>query len=148
MSLRERPLDIVPIANYLLHRHCETISGQVPTLSKAAEQRLKSYQWPGNVRELENVIQRALILQSGEFIQLSDLQLDLLGTINSTSMIDDTKEKKLGDDVKNHEFQLILDALEKFNGNREKIAESLSVSPRTLRYKLAKMRDAGFDINS
>jgi len=148
LPLNERPLDIVPIANYLLNRHCETIGGKVPTLSKAAEQRLKSYQWPGNVRELENVIQRALILQNGEFIQLSDLQLDLASNLNPTSMRSSSKDQRLGDDVKNHEFQLILDALEKFNGNRTKVAETLGVSPRTLRYKLAKMRDAGFEINS
>ena len=148
MSLNERPLDIVPIANYLLHRHCETIGGQVPTLSKSAEQRLKSYQWPGNVRELENVIQRALILQNGEFIQLSDLQLDITASNNASSISDNAQDQRLGDGVKNHEFQLILDALDKFTGNRSKVAESLGVSPRTLRYKLAKMRDAGIDITS
>ncbi|PCJ50666.1 MAG: sigma-54-dependent Fis family transcriptional regulator [Gammaproteobacteria bacterium] len=148
LSLHDRPLDIVPIANYLLHRHCETIGGQVPTLSKAVEQRLKAHQWPGNVRELENVIQRALILQSGEFIQLSDLQLDMINSGNVSFISTETKDQRLGDDVKNHEYQLILDALEKFNGSRAKVAESLSVSPRTLRYKLAKMRDAGFEINS
>ena len=149
-ALSDRPLDIVPIANYLLYRHCETTGGKVPTLSKSAEQRLKSYQWPGNVRELENVMQRALILQSGEFIQLADLQLDMSkirtpGSTHSTNS-ESTIEQRLGDGVKNHEFQLILDALEKFNGNRSKVAESLGVSPRTLRYKLAKMRDAGIEI--
>jgi len=149
-ALNDRPLDIVPIANYLLYRHCETTGGQVPTLSKSAEQRLKSYHWPGNVRELENVMQRALILQSGEFIQLTDLQLDM-STIrtpgsNHATNSESAIEQRLGDGVKNHEFQLILDALEKFNGNRSKVAESLGVSPRTLRYKLAKMRDAGIEI--
>lgn len=148
MPLHDRPLDIVPIANYLLLRHCETIGGQVPALSKAAEQRLKSYHWPGNVRELENVIQRALILQNGEFIQLGDLQLDMLAPKMSLSeTTDSAKDQRLGDDVKNHEYQIILDALEKFKGNRAKVSETLGVSPRTLRYKLAKMREAGFEIN-
>jgi len=149
-ALSVRPLDIVPIANYLLYRHCETTGGKVPTLSKSAEQRLKSYHWPGNVRELENVMQRALILQSGEFIQLADLQLDMSkirtpGSNHATNS-ESAIEQCLGEGVKNHEFQLILDALEKFNGNRSKVAESLGVSPRTLRYKLAKMRDAGIEI--
>ncbi len=148
MSLHQRPLDIVPIANYLLSRHCETIGGQVPTLSKAAEQRLKSYRWPGNVRELENVIQRALILQSGEFVQLSDLQLDPHASNNDLESSSTTIDKRLNLDVKNHEYQLIMDALEKFNGSRGKVAEALGISPRTLRYKLAKMRTAGYEINS
>jgi two-component system response regulator FlrC len=143
LSLRERPLDIVPIANYLLQRHGVTTGGTVPTLSKAAEQRLKSYQWPGNVRELENVIQRALILQTGDFIELADLQMDLGMPTPETQTTTMTSNPKLGDGVKNHEFQLILEALEKYKGNRSKVAESLGVSPRTLRYKLAKMRDAG-----
>ena len=53
---------------------------------------------------------------------------------------------KLGEGVQNHEFQLILEALDKYRGNRTKVAESLGVSPRTLRYKLAKMRDAGISV--
>jgi len=147
LSLKERPLDIVPIANYLLSRHGATTGGVVPKLSKTAEQRLKSYQWPGNVRELENVIQRALILQTGDFIELADLQIDLSIHINHQHDNSVATEKaKLGDGVKNHEFQLILEALDKFQGNRGKVAESLGVSPRTLRYKLAKMRESGLEV--
>jgi two-component system, response regulator FlrC len=147
LALDERPLDIIPIANYLISRHCEAVGGMVPKLSKAAEQRLKAHRWPGNVRELENVMQRALILQTGEFIQLADLQLDngLYSTIEQTEA-KANPDQKLEHDVKNHEFQLILDALEKFQGNRGKVSESLGISPRTLRYKLAKMRDAGYSI--
>lgn len=146
LSLKERPLDIVPIAEYFLSRHGATTGGNVPTLSKAAEQRLKSYPWPGNVRELENVVQRALILHTGDFIELADLQLDigLVGQDNASSA--SKSAAKLGEGVQNHEFQLILEALDKYRGNRTKVAESLGVSPRTLRYKLAKMRDAGISV--
>ena len=146
LSLKERPLDIVPIAEYFLQRHGVTTSSKVPTLSKAAEQRLKSYQWPGNVRELENVIQRALILQSGDFIELADLQLEFGLSSSEVSQNNQKETAKLGDGVQNHEFELILEALDKFRGNRTKVAESLGVSPRTLRYKLAKMRDAGISV--
>ncbi len=146
LALKDRPLDIVPIAEYFLKRHGVTTGGVVPQLSKAAEQRLKSYQWPGNVRELENVIQRALILQTGDYIELADLQLDLgLATQDSASQ-QQKSSARLGDGVQNHEFQLILEALDKYRGNRTKVAESLGVSPRTLRYKLAKMRDAGIAV--
>ena len=143
LALSERPLDIVPIANYLIARHCEAVGGQIPTLSKAAEQRLKSHSWPGNVRELENVMQRALILQSGEHIQIADLQLDHQLLVED---IEQPAEQKLEHDVKHHEYQLILEALEKFQGNRSKVSEALGVSPRTLRYKLAKMRESGYKI--
>ena len=145
LSLRERPLDIVPIACYFLSRHGATTGGKVPSLSKAAEQRLKSYQWPGNVRELENVMQRALILQTGDFIELADLQIDV-GLNAQAKSTSGSNSARLGEGMQNHEFQLILEALEKFKGNRSKVAESLGVSPRTLRYKLAKMRDAGMEV--
>jgi len=94
------------------------------------------------------VIQRALILQSGEFIQLSDLQLDNLPSSVDSDPTAIRSNKKLDFDVKNHEYQLILDALEKFKGSRSKIAEELGISPRTLRYKLAKMRGAGYQITT
>jgi len=146
LALRERPLDIVPITNYLLGRHGATTTGITPKLSKAAEQRLKSHRWPGNVRELENIIQRALILHSGDVIELADLQLDTqLPTPEQVPSVEQASNN-LNHGVKNHEFQLILEALEKYKGNRGKVADSLGVSPRTLRYKLAKMRDAGIEI--
>ncbi|MBT8448925.1 MAG: sigma-54 dependent transcriptional regulator [Gammaproteobacteria bacterium] len=146
LALRERPLDIVPITNYLLDRHGATTTGISPKLSKAAEQRLKSHRWPGNVRELENVIQRALILHSGDVIELADLQLDTQLPIQEQVPSTEQVSNNLNHGVKNHEFQLILEALEKYKGNRGKVADSLGVSPRTLRYKLAKMRDAGIEI--
>ena len=146
LALRERPLDIIPITNYLLSRHGATTTGVTPKLSKAAEQRLKSHRWPGNVRELENVIQRALILHSGDVVELADLQLDTQIQPAEVAKTTETQSGNLNHGVKNHEFQLILEALEKYNGNRGKVAESLGVSPRTLRYKLAKMREAGIEI--
>ena len=64
--------------------------------------------------ELENVIQRALILQTGDFIELGDLQLEV-GVVTKDSVSSQPESAaKLGDGVKNHEFQLILEALEKF----------------------------------
>jgi len=52
----------------------------------------------------------------------------------------------LGDNLKNQEFKLILDALTHSNGSRKNAAEKLGISQRTLRYKLAKMRDIGMDV--
>ena len=61
----------------------------------------------------------------------------------------DAKQKKtanLSNDVKNHEFQLILEKLEDFSGNRKDVAQALGISERTLRYKLAKMREQGIEL--
>src|SRR3990167_3771453 len=63
LPLRERPDDIVPLANYLLNKHCRDSFPVIPLLSEEAKQKLLNYSWPGNARELDNVIQRALVLQ-------------------------------------------------------------------------------------
>ena len=52
----------------------------------------------------------------------------------------------LGGELKQQEYQIILDALIEFRGNRQQVADKLGISPRTLRYKIAKMRDEGMII--
>ena len=52
----------------------------------------------------------------------------------------------LGDDLRRREFQMIIDTLRAERGRRKEAAERLGISPRTLRYKLAQMRDAGMDV--
>ena len=54
----------------------------------------------------------------------------------------------LGDDMRRHEFQMIIDTLRSERGRRKEAAERLGISPRTLRYKLAQMRDAGMDVEA
>ncbi|BAN49735.1 two-component response regulator FleR [Metapseudomonas resinovorans NBRC 106553] len=54
----------------------------------------------------------------------------------------------LGDDLRRHEFQMIIDTLRSERGRRKEAAERLGISPRTLRYKLAQMRDAGMDVEA
>jgi two-component system response regulator FlrC len=61
---------------------------------------------------------------------------------------EDTDNKLLGSELKFQEHQIILDALQAFNGKRKDVAEKLGISPRTLRYKLAKMRESGIDLPS
>ncbi|BCQ60294.1 hypothetical protein PBOI14_20440 [Pseudomonas sp. Boi14] len=54
----------------------------------------------------------------------------------------------LGDDLRRREFQMIIDTLRSERGRRKEAAERLGISPRTLRYKLAQMRDAGMDVEA
>ncbi|MCR3793984.1 sigma-54-dependent Fis family transcriptional regulator, partial [Pseudomonas aeruginosa] len=54
----------------------------------------------------------------------------------------------LGDDLRRREFQVIIDTLRTEHGRRKEAAERLGISPRTLRYKLAQMRDAGMDVEA
>lgn len=148
--LRERPRDILPIAQRLIERHCPP-GRPVPTLCPDAEQRLLSHPWPGNVRELENVLQRAIILMSGDCIETADLHFEVCGgelsiaatQWNGPAQAPESGAEGLDRDLRSREQELILEALAAGNGSRKTAAERLGISPRTLRYKLARMREAG-----
>ncbi|MDH5301474.1 MAG: sigma-54 dependent transcriptional regulator [Gammaproteobacteria bacterium] len=162
-SLRDRPRDIIPLMRYLLTRHFTDATRPVPTLTAAAEAKLMSHSWPGNVRELENVSQRALILQTNGVIDVDHVMFEP-GKMNSSpvtmqamddepmSELDDeddvdlTQGAELGANLKNREYHLILEALKHSSGSRKSAAERLGISQRTLRYKLARMREAGLDV--
>lgn len=75
LPLRERLDDIIPLANYLINKHCRDSFPIIPLLSDEAKQKLLNYSWPGNARELDNVIQRALVLQTQNSIESYHLQL-------------------------------------------------------------------------
>ena len=183
--LRERTLDLMPLANALLKNHCRKMKLTGVTFAPDARDALMGHQWPGNVRELDNAIQRALVLHQGNVIHAGDLCLELgitgrmesgpagttspasphpvvsesgaespdrdaqdtyaeesllgLGALSSTS---------LGDEVRQREFRIIIQTLKKERGRRNRAAEQLGISPRTLRYKLAQMRDAGIDLDA
>lgn len=161
--LRERPADIVPLAERLLAKYVKKMNHAPIRLSPPAQMSLMSHSWPGNVRELDNAIQRALILQQGGLIQPQDLcllapigaavtppaQPLLAVVVNSAPAQQDASQAEagaLGDDLRRHEFQMIIDTLRAERGRRKEAAERLGISPRTLRYKLAQMRDAGMDV--
>lgn len=272
--LKDRILDVAPLARYFLQRHATENSKAIPELTPQALTALNSYSWPGNVRELENVMQRALILCDGVSVKPENLILDdfegALGTSTSitgispnlyqeqvpepayqpqmppqvppqvppqmppqvppqmppqvppamtapvppqvpspfapqvpnasasmasnlppqmslppqvppqmpsqpaaafnatatagrgvtghsaaesvASTMDMVRRQKiptsLGGELKQQEYQIILDALIDCRGNRQAVAEKLGISPRTLRYKIAKMREEGMIIPS
>lgn len=154
--LRERPADIVPLAERLLSKHVNKMKHAQARLSAEAQACLISYPWPGNVRELDNAIQRALILQQGGLIQPQDFCLAVgTGSAPMPSLAPAPLENApaeaaggLGDDLRRREFQMIIDTLRAERGRRKEAAERLGISPRTLRYKLAQMRDAGMDVEA
>lgn len=149
--LRERPLDIVPLAEKLFSKHCQKMRRAPVSLSAEVKSDLARYEWPGNVRELDNVVQRALILQAGTNIAAADLMLspsEMLQAEPVPQPVEDDAANQLGADMRQHEFQLIIDALKATRGSRKEAAEQLGISPRTLRYKLAKMREMGMDLDT
>ena len=148
LPLAQRANDIVPLAQHLIERHAQHQGQSIPVLTASAKHKLAQYQWPGNVRELDNVIQRALILCGGEQIEANDLMIDMLIPQEATVLSEPEEQVKaniLGNELRQQEHQIILDTLSACNGSRKQVAEKLGISPRTLRYKLAKMREMGIE---
>ncbi|MCT8166353.1 MULTISPECIES: sigma-54-dependent transcriptional regulator [unclassified Pseudomonas] len=154
--LRERTGDILPLAERLLARHVAKMKHAPVRLSADARACLQGYAWPGNVRELDNALQRALILQQGGVIEAADfclagaipLSAGRPPTTSQAAVEPVEAQGDLGGDMRRHEFQMIIDTLRAERGRRKEAAERLGISPRTLRYKLAQMRDAGLDVEA
>jgi two-component system response regulator FlrC len=149
-ALRERARDILPLARHLMARHLRQ-GESLPQFEPEAEARLLSHRWPGNVRELDNLMQRALILCDGERIRSADIHFEALdgaavpppGAGLVPPADDNAVDRRLSDDLRNVEEQMILDALRSGQGSRKQAAQILGISPRTLRYKLQKLRESG-----
>ncbi|GHG69452.1 sigma-54-dependent Fis family transcriptional regulator [Alishewanella longhuensis] len=159
-ALAERSADIVPLAQHLLQRHCVQQQRGVVRLSAAAAARLSLHSWPGNVRELDNVIQRALILQPGNEIGLDDIlveaePLPVTGnivtgrvaaelTLTADAAAQGTTDFKA--EIHEQEHKLILATMQACAFKRKDVAQKLGISDRTLRYKLARMRESGIEM--
>lgn len=147
LPLAQRPDDILPLAQHLVACYCQKNGEKIAEFNPAARSKLNAYHWPGNVRELDNVVQRALILHTNQVIDASDLMIENFETasVNEAEKVA-APDDKLGSELKLQEHQIILDTLQACHGSRKAVAERLGISPRTLRYKIARMRDSGIQI--
>ena len=145
--LRQRRDDVLPLAMQLLTDHCRP-GKQIPALSAEAAHRLLTYPWPGNVRELDNLLQRALILLNGPVIGPEHIQFELANDapVREAAPVAECTVSSLAGSLIQAERDLILDALKSGQGSRREAAERLGISPRTLRYKLARLREAGVEV--
>lgn len=132
--LRNRIEDILPITEYYMNLYAQEIQKPVPQLDHHAKAVLKSYGWPGNVRELQNKIHRAIILDEDNLIDINDLDLA------------EQKDKVGVCALRDKEAEVIVNVLKETNGCRNDAAKKLMISPRTLRYKLLKLRQNGIEI--
>lgn len=151
LPLRERVDDILPLAKHLMVSYAD--DGIAVSFSQHAMDVLRQHSWPGNVRELDNVIQRAIILRTGNIIDACDIRFEELAASDFTvkcsapasALSRQSGEDSLSSDLKAREADIIISAL-RAKSSRKEVAEKLGISPRTLRYKLAKLRDAGIAI--
>ncbi|MBN9143219.1 MULTISPECIES: sigma-54 interaction domain-containing protein [unclassified Novosphingobium] len=165
--LRERPEDIAPLAFALAMRHTPAHRA-VPWIGEEALHMLRSHGWPGNVRELENVIRRALLLAEGlggspsAEIGPEHIRFDCVAKLVDEPAASETAAvpapvasmpeptaatgRKLASIVQVSEAKAILETLAACGGSRIAAARQLGISERTLRYRLASLREAGMPV--
>ena len=143
--LRARRDDVLPLAMQLLAGRCRP-GAPIPALSAEAAHLLLTYPWPGNARELDNLLQRALILLNGPVILPQHVQFELASDGAAEGKPAVAPPASLAASLDARERDLILNALRAGNGNRREAAETLGISARTLRYKLARLREAGIEV--
>ena len=134
-ALRTRPLDVESLARHFVQHSCTENSLALRHLSVPALEKMKSYPWPGNVRELQNVIERSVLLGTGQEISGQQILLpeEAVAENNGHSFAP-------GMTVGEAERLLIMKTLEHTGQNRTRAAEMLGISIRTLRNKLHEYR--------
>ncbi|MBK1717739.1 sigma-54-dependent transcriptional regulator [Thiocystis violacea] len=144
-ALRERPEDIPLLAEQLLGRLGRGQTDGTPAsgmhLSAAAIEALKRHAFPGNVRELENILERATALTDGQRIEVADLYLTKGEPATTRPRAEEPVDDAvpLADYPGELETGAILGALEKAHWNRAAAARKLGLTPRSLRYRLARL---------
>ncbi len=135
--LRQRKEDLPLLIQSFLAEFNQRNNKNVSALDPAAMRILEQYNWPGNVRELRNVIERAVILSQGEFVDPK--HLPPLVT-DSPDVVKPTLSLAPGTTVEEAERRLILMTLEHTRDNKTRAAEILGISLKTLHNKLNKLR--------
>ena len=140
--LRERKEDLPLLVQHLVTQLAEKHGRPARFLSSSALEALQSHAWPGNIRELRNVIERAVIICSGEEIErhhLAPYPVDQRARVRS----EDTVTFPVGTPIEELERQMILRTLQKTNNNKTRTAELLGISLKTLHNKLRLYRERG-----
>jgi DNA-binding NtrC family response regulator len=137
--LRERPEDILPLANKML---AEFTEGRA-RLSSAVAACLENHSWPGNVRELRNAMERAALLCRGDLIVPEHLPARIRPGVPASPPVESADGKKL-EEV---EAQAVVQALANNDFNRTAAAKALGISRRALHYKLQRLRELGHNVD-
>jgi DNA-binding NtrC family response regulator len=155
-ALRERPADIIALAEHFVRKYAAANGMPERALSADARRRLLTHRWPGNVRELENAMHRAVLLAAGPEIEEAAIRLpdgkpmsvtpEAVAAETASRAVfaaDAAARGFVGQTVAQVEQQLILDTLSHCLGNRTHAANILGISIRTLRNKLKEYSEAG-----
>jgi len=132
--LRERPLDILPLAQHFIEKYKREAAQPIEGITKDAMRVLTDYRWPGNVRELENVIQKAVVLGKGPYIEPADLAIaSVVAREHKSPAVQGVPLKEA---VRDLERRVILAEVKACDGNRKEAAKRLGINRTTLYNKL------------
>ena len=137
--LRKRKNDIPLLVDYFLKKYSTENDKNIKGITKEVLDKLMKYSYPGNVRELENIIQRAVVLCRSEYVETTDLPVQVeikseKSVIDPLNLDDDYELK-----MKTFEKEMILEALSRTNGNQSAAARLLNISERHLRSRLERL---------
>jgi Nif-specific regulatory protein len=137
-ALRKRPEDIPELAEYFLQRFVAETGSKIKGFTPRAMEEMLRYRWPGNVRELKNVIERAVVLTRGQYIDHEDLVLSTLRTAGDTDMgvVDGRNSRSEPASLADIERQHILDTLNQTGWNKSRAAIILGIERSTLDRKI------------
>ncbi len=127
--LKDRIEDLMLFANHFLEESNEELDKHVVGFADEVLDTFKKYNWPGNLRELKNIVKRSVLLSQGDMIIMDVLPNDIAYASHNA-------KQTYGLFKNQNEQELILDALEKANGNKAKAARMLSIDRKTLYNKL------------
>lgn len=136
--LRERKEDIAELSKHFLEKFSKNLNKNITEFSPEAIKILKSYNWPGNIRELQNVIERAVVLCTGNIITPRELPEDLVQNGETSNIAHIFENETLDEALERIEKNLIIKALKKNAYSQTRTAENLGIKRTTLRYKLEK----------
>ncbi|MBK1832021.1 sigma-54-dependent Fis family transcriptional regulator [Verrucomicrobiaceae bacterium R5-34] len=130
--LRERPEEILPLAEYFLDRVCQQRGQKTIRIDSAAAQKLQQYSWPGNVRQLENLVERASAFCDDHTITADDL----IGNINQANKNPDTMTGLAGQTLEEIEKSAIEQTLSLCGGNKAQTARKLGITEKSIYNKM------------
>ncbi|HEX9121407.1 MAG TPA: sigma-54 dependent transcriptional regulator [Terriglobales bacterium] len=137
--MRARREDIPLLVDYFIRKFAEENDRPVRQIAPEVLRALIEYSWPGNVRELENVVERAVVLSSGPTVTLDLLPDHIVGRDAALQMLEHRADASLFDIVEECERRIIVDMMEKCNGNQTDAAERFKIPLSTLNQKIKRL---------
>ncbi|MBF0274049.1 MAG: sigma-54-dependent Fis family transcriptional regulator [Nitrospinae bacterium] len=138
--LRERKDDIAILSNYLIQKIAQKNQKAVKAIEPEVIKTFEKYSWPGNIRELENVLERTIILETGDSINMESLPDYIISPQQEKICLPTSLENTVDLDnaLNDLEYKIVKDTFFQYSGNQKLTAKKLNITLRSLRYRLQK----------